>query len=293
MGAVATIDSYIFVPPQPASCDAHHKNFVRTGHHHGAFLIRPRSSTSRPELDGCIIYFHANACDCSSSYNEMRNLVRETNCIVLAPEYPGYGLLQGTATPSIAGTNDAAHYGYKYARDILGMEASDIVLFGRSIGTGPAMHLARELGRTGELLGAIVLSAPFESLERMVTEKLLIWKKAAAPLAAALARSRWDSGEAMATLRCPVLLVHGAQDDIIPIAHSVDLAKRNPLAEVKCIPGWNHDMRASGYSAIPCDNLESQTVPRLTAVFLLSLRNSGTPREPAWAARNHLRGASV
>eukprot|EP00397_Hematodinium_sp_SG-2012_P009391 GEMP01009475.1.p1 GENE.GEMP01009475.1~~GEMP01009475.1.p1 ORF type:complete len:764 (+),score=177.76 GEMP01009475.1:225-2516(+) len=238
MGAVAAVDTYIFAPPRPSSYDVDHRHFVRTGPHHGAFLVSPPEASER--CRGAIIYLHANACDCNTCYYEISRLTRKTKMPVLAPEYPGYGPLEGP--PSIEGVNEAVYCGYQYARDILGVQPAHVVLYGRSLGTGAAMHLAKELALRKDHIGAVVLLSPFDSLDRLVGEKFVLWRVVASPLASLLARNMWDNGDALSKVQCPTLILHGQEDTIIPIEHAIDLVKRNPLAEAQFVAQWKHNM---------------------------------------------------
>ena len=59
---------------------------------------------------------------------------------VLAIEYPGYGIYPGSPTAE-AILEDAITV-WDYLTKKVKMNASDIILFGRSLGTGPATELA-------------------------------------------------------------------------------------------------------------------------------------------------------
>lgn len=60
---------------------------------------------------------------------------------VLVVEYPGYGLYK-TAQTSEQTILEDADIVYDYLTTICGVNDSDIILFGRSIGTGPTSYLA-------------------------------------------------------------------------------------------------------------------------------------------------------
>lgn len=60
---------------------------------------------------------------------------------VLAVEYPGYGLYK-TSNPCEIKMREDAEIVYDYLTKHIGVKEEDIILFGRSMGTGPASYLA-------------------------------------------------------------------------------------------------------------------------------------------------------
>jgi len=59
---------------------------------------------------------------------------------VMAIEYPGYGIYPGSTTAEVI-----LEDGYRvisYLRETMGVGVKDMILFGRSLGTGPATELA-------------------------------------------------------------------------------------------------------------------------------------------------------
>lgn len=63
-------------------------------------------------------------------------MARELECHVIVPEYPGYGISGGYATED---TVDAVvHAAIRLATETLGTPAHCLILYGRSVGTGPA-----------------------------------------------------------------------------------------------------------------------------------------------------------
>ncbi|CAK9058505.1 unnamed protein product [Durusdinium trenchii] len=59
---------------------------------------------------------------------------------IFAYDYTGYGM--STGTPSEEALYADIEAAFKYLRDIVGIPWSEIVLYGRSIGSGPSIHLA-------------------------------------------------------------------------------------------------------------------------------------------------------
>ena len=73
-------------------------------------------------------------------------------------EYPGYGLYKDSSPNADLILNDA-EYVYNYLNKRLGYDEKNIIIFGRSIGSGPSTYLASKYKP-----GCLVLMSPFTSL---------------------------------------------------------------------------------------------------------------------------------
>lgn len=123
-------------------------------------LYLPHASATSQKL---LIYFHANAEDIGLA-TELLNFVREMLKVnVLAMEYPGYGIYRGEPdADQIA--QDALNI-YDYLTIVLGVKEENIILFGRSIGSGAASFLA---GRRKPC--ALLLMSPFKCIREIIKE---------------------------------------------------------------------------------------------------------------------------
>lgn len=93
-----------------------------------------------------LVYFHGNAEDIGYNYDFTSDLRRYLKVNVLAVEYPGYGVYEGSPNADqILADADSV---YEFARTQLHVEQRNIIIFGRSIGSGPACYLAgtRKIG---------------------------------------------------------------------------------------------------------------------------------------------------
>jgi hypothetical protein len=59
---------------------------------------------------------------------------------------------------------------YKYLREERNIPPSQIVLYGRSLGSGPSCHLARKTALDGESVAGVILHSPFLSIYRIVMD---------------------------------------------------------------------------------------------------------------------------
>jgi hypothetical protein len=88
-----------------------------------------------------VIYFHGNAEDVGLAF-EMLNLFSDAiQMHVLAVEYPGYGLYK-TSGPDEHKMKEDCETVFDYLTQVVGVRQSDIILWGRSMGSGPCSYLA-------------------------------------------------------------------------------------------------------------------------------------------------------
>ena len=113
-----------------------------------------------------VIYFHGNAEDIGRNISFLSIIQRELKCHAMAVEYPGYGVYKGSPTEE-AIQNDADMV-LEFVRHQLGFSSGDIILVGRSIGSGPATYLASRV----KTIGALGLVSPYTSIKGVVGDTL-------------------------------------------------------------------------------------------------------------------------
>jgi len=124
---------------------------------------------------------------------------------VLAVEYPGYGVCPGRPTPE--GVIANAHAALQFAHKTLKLPLDRILVFGRSLGTGPAVTLASRFHLAG-----LILVTPFMSVKEVLRSRL-------GSLADMLTDDFFDNISAIEDVKSPTLVLHGRLDDIIPVEH--------------------------------------------------------------------------
>jgi fermentation-respiration switch protein FrsA (DUF1100 family) len=123
--------------------------------------------------------------------------------------YRGYGGNPGRPTETGLYSDGAATLRALAER---GVPASRVVAWGESLGTGVATMMATLFPLRG-----VVLHAPFTSVADRAQE--IYWFLPVRWLV----RDRFDSRARIAQLRAPLLIVHGAEDRVVPIAHGREL----------------------------------------------------------------------
>ena len=144
------------------------------------------------------MYFHGNAEDVGSSYDFILKMSLTFQCSVLAVEYPGYGLYKSEEASAEAIQEIADLVVEQFLIQQIGYDFRDIVLVGRSMGSGPACALASK----HKSIAGLVLLSPYTSLKEATRTYL-------GSIAALLVRERFDNLKAIRDVRCPTLLIHG------------------------------------------------------------------------------------
>lgn len=172
-----------------------------------------------------VLYFHGNGGALNLRVDRFSWLVADGYGLV-ALSYRGYG--GSTGKPSEAGLIKDAQAAYDFAA--ARYPAKRLVLFGESLGTAVAIALAAERPVAG-----MILDAPFTS---------------AADVGAAVypfAPVRWmmkdpfRSDLRIGRVRAPLLVLHGARDNVVPIAFGERLfALANEPKRFVRLPMGNH-----------------------------------------------------
>eukprot|EP00930_Biecheleria_cincta_P053057 TRINITY_DN38403_c0_g1_i1.p1 TRINITY_DN38403_c0_g1~~TRINITY_DN38403_c0_g1_i1.p1 ORF type:complete len:268 (-),score=25.04 TRINITY_DN38403_c0_g1_i1:137-940(-) len=176
--------------------------------------------------DRVILYSHGNAEDLGQRlpYLDLMSQICATD--VLAYDYCGYGFSEGS--PSEENCMQSIDAAYDY---LLGQFAPNrIVAFGRSIGTGPTVDLAM---RHPEIRG-MVLQSPLESCGRAVFGNITSWIGYRIDL--------FRNYEKVDKVQCPVLVMHGTNDDIVPIENGQAIYEACPnTVEPLWLEGYGHN----------------------------------------------------
>jgi hypothetical protein len=175
-----------------------------------------------------LLFFHGNAGNISHRLDSIRQF-RNLGLSVLIIDYRGYGQSGGKTTER--GIYHDADAAWRYLTEERGIVASDIVIFGRSLGASAASRLA---ARHQPL--ALIVESSFTSVPD-IAQELYPWLPA-----------RWLSRLSHATrdyvrdVRCPILVVHSRDDEIIPFHHGEAIfASANEPRTLLAIRGTHND----------------------------------------------------
>lgn len=165
-----------------------------------------KAAPNRPTL----VYFHGNADNLPSTLH-YHDLITDKGLGVLLTTYRGYSGMKGR--PSEQNNYDDAQ---KFLEALIksGIQESDIILYGFSLGTGIAAEMATRFPDAK----ALVLGAPYTNMVNVAA-----FHYPFLPVNLIL-KDRYDTLSKMEKISMPVLIANGAQDEIIPASHGKALA---------------------------------------------------------------------
>ncbi|MCM2275011.1 MAG: alpha/beta hydrolase [Candidatus Didemnitutus sp.] len=173
-----------------------------------------------PEAKFTLLYFSGNGEELGALASYLPEYVK-AGFSVLTYEYRGYGHTQGT--PSEANCHADARLLLAWLNEN-GTPSDRVIAFGFSLGGGSAVELART-----EPLAGLVLESTFVSAYRVMTR----W-----PI---LLGDLFPNERRLSAVHCPVLIVHGTADPVIPDWHARSLyAAANKPKRLVLVPGGGH-----------------------------------------------------
>lgn len=174
-----------------------------------------------------ILYFHGNAENLKSwQYGHKYFEAMQFDYLVF--DYRGYGKSGGVI--SEVGLYRDGEAVYAFARN-LGYADSNIILHGRSIGTGIAVETAR-----GKKMHALILESPYANLRDMIYREYWFM------LPRLYLAYSLNSCEKMGEIHAPVFILHGTEDGVIPHRYGEALYRcaQEPKTLIS-IPGGGHN----------------------------------------------------
>lgn len=178
------------------------------------------------EAKGVVLYFHGNGAHLFELADMTAQFVK-MGYDVLLMDYRSYGKSSGKLSEKIL--HQDARLCYDWLLDHYAPE--EISIYGRSIGTGVATHLAAEVAQK-----RLVLEAPYFSLIDLgkyytpfLPYRLLV-------------RYPLLSGKYIKKVTAPVSIIHGVKDKTVPFASGKKLAEAAPnLAKLYELPLADHN----------------------------------------------------
>jgi fermentation-respiration switch protein FrsA (DUF1100 family) len=152
------------------------------------------------ETKGTLLFLHGNAGNISHRYEIMEDFVKlPVNVLII--DYRGYGKSEGR--PSEEGLYTDARAGWDYLTTTRKIPASQIVIFGESLGGAVAIDLATKTNACG-----LIVQSSFTSIADMAAELLPF-------VPSFMLRTKMDSLSKIKRVSCPKLFIHSQADEII------------------------------------------------------------------------------
>jgi alpha-beta hydrolase superfamily lysophospholipase len=145
-------------------------------------------------------------------------------------EYRGFGESEGRSKkmPSIESICDDGLTAIDYVVGALGYQPNEIVIYGESLGTGVAAHIAENREVSG-----LILQSGFASLKRIghdLIPFLRLYPRWLYP------KHHLDTEGILKRLKSPVLILHGQKDEVIPYAHAEVLYNASAATNKRLVP---------------------------------------------------------
>jgi fermentation-respiration switch protein FrsA (DUF1100 family) len=158
---------------------------------------------ANPTAKYTIIFSHGNAEDIGVLEPTLQEL-HSFGFAVLGYDYHGYGTSQGSASEQATYQDITAAYEYLIKQQHI--DPQRIILFGRSVGSGPSIELALH-----KPVAALILEGAFVSAYRVVTRYPIFLL------------DKYKNLQKLRNINVPILFIHGTQDGVIPFWHSKKL----------------------------------------------------------------------
>jgi fermentation-respiration switch protein FrsA (DUF1100 family) len=202
--ALLVSNRLIFVPQSPSYDHLPNEMKLLSGDGekiNAVFLEHPNAAYT-------ILFSHGNAEDLGNVVPFMRQF-HELGYSVLMYDYRGYGTSEGSPTErKVRQDIEAAYHWLVKEKQV---DPKTINAQGRSMGGGPATWLAAH----HEVAGLVIESTFTSALRVKTRKKLLPWDK-------------FDSLKYIKQVNCPVLVMHGCDDETLPLWHGQKLYDAAP-----------------------------------------------------------------
>ena len=173
--------------------------------------------TVRPHAGpGALLYFGGNGEDVSGSLAPLVAAFPDREIVML--HYRGYGGSTGQPTEQSIADDAAGLFDKVHA------EHPDVVVIGRSLGTGVAVRLA-----STRPVSRLVLVTPYDSLLG-IAQKDFPWLPVSL-----LLLDKYESWRYVPKVAAPTLILAAERDEVIPAASTQQLRARFPPGQVRCV----------------------------------------------------------
>ena len=183
----------------------------------------------RKESNNFLIYFHGNSENIFQIENYGLDFRSYLEMNVILVEYPGYFLKsENSSDPNIFFGNSLIVYDWIKST----FKASDNQIFvcGRSLGTSPSIYLSSHINPK-----ALFLISAFTSVRNVGSDKYL----------SIFVEQIFKSIDYIEDIKCPILFIHGAKDNLVSYHHSEQLRlkakKNNDATDINIRPEKDHN----------------------------------------------------
>lgn len=198
---------------------------MKDGTRLAGWFLPPRDSGSIPAHSPGLLWFYGNGETIAAIWPILREF-QPPGMSLLVVDYPGYGASEGRTTESRV--YEAADLAYTALAERV--DPARIFVYGRSLGTAVATRVA-----ASHRVQGLVLESPFTNARDMGRRHYAFFP-------VFLMRIGLDNLDHISRVRCPVLVLHGTADRLVPIdmGRRVAAAAPGPV-EFVIIEGAGHN----------------------------------------------------
>lgn len=220
-------DSLLFLPTQ----DRHQLRskqstvvpyeLLQDGIHLRGWLVQPALASKK-----LLIYYGGNGEDI---FYNIDDFIKLQGVATLLVQYRGYGTSDGSPSEALLFSDALSIYDDVRVR----LQPTEIMLMGRSLGSGVACYVASQ-----KTVNKTILVTPFDSMTNVVKSHYP-WLPVEL-----LLRHPFNSIQHVQTIKAPLLLIYGGQDRIIPNRHTENLIRHLPepaKVDILQIPAAGHN----------------------------------------------------
>eukprot|EP01103_Thecamoeba_quadrilineata_P014816 TRINITY_DN450_c0_g1_i1.p1 TRINITY_DN450_c0_g1~~TRINITY_DN450_c0_g1_i1.p1 ORF type:complete len:928 (+),score=177.48 TRINITY_DN450_c0_g1_i1:32-2815(+) len=236
-----THSAEIFQPPAEASYDNSLEGIIwmpSTEERHIPALYIKWKGKSGERAFFTILYSSSNFQDLGMINLWLRIISETLKVDILCYEYTGFGLNEGKASEETC--YEDIFSAWSFLTLLCRIPSERIILMGKSLGSGVSVELAYQLytqkatqeGRgifhnkktkytflePNKKIGGLILQSPMTSVMDIAKDKGKL-----PAIAQVVTNDMFENIKKIDVISCPVFIVHGTEDDIIPVAHSKKL----------------------------------------------------------------------
>jgi alpha-beta hydrolase superfamily lysophospholipase len=178
----------------------------------------------KQKAKGIVLYFHGNMTNIER-YAQYAPVFTKNNYEVWMIDYPGYGKTTGKRNERTMYDDAVLFYGLA----IKNTSPENIILYGKSLGTGVASYLASVMP-----CRQLILETPYYSMNSMTRHYVPVYP-------ARLMRYSFPVNEYLQKVNVPVTIFHGNSDEVIPYNQSSKLKNEYPRITLITAPGGTHN----------------------------------------------------
>ena len=211
MGLVPSglVESLLFQPPRPPSY-TNTPNFFQLVTTHNSSIQCFFVQVENPVYT--ILFSHGNAEDIGMIFEWFKEIALQLNCNVFAYDYTGYGLSYSEVGPAEKYCFSDIQAAFDYLTGTEGILAKDIILYGRSLGSGASCELAMRQSAKSDPVGGVILQSPLMSAYRVAFN-----------FKYTMPGDMMCNIDKVPHINSLVFVIHGNRDEIVPFFHGEEL----------------------------------------------------------------------